>query len=176
MEDKVLTVDELYNYLISQMTPEQALRKLIETQVEQYNLLRTKEGEGGSPFIIIAMAAMELNWSIGVENKDDDTEIRGLAVGTAEYLDELFSEPKNDEYKDSNIQTKIPGWKTTFQTNDYLAVELDRNYYDHLPTHEECELLCGRDLTDHEVEMLHTGQSLTFFGTTYKVSEVKFIG
>jgi len=74
------------------MTAEEALMKLLMTHCEQYKELKAIKGKSGSPCIIIAMAALELGWEIAVEK--NKKEIRGLTVGTKEYLDSIFSDTK----------------------------------------------------------------------------------
>jgi len=37
------------------------------------------------------MAATDMGWDLAIPNTDDDEEIQGVAIGTPEYFEELFS-------------------------------------------------------------------------------------
>jgi hypothetical protein len=89
-----MTSNELYDYIIQHMTAEQALKKLLESSLLNYQKLKFNEGEEIHPIILITMAAMDLNWQLAVKNKDDE-DIQGISVGTEEYLKELFNEKAN---------------------------------------------------------------------------------
>lgn len=83
-----MTPKELYNYITSQMTAEEALKKLLESSLINYEKLKFNKGEEIHPLILIANASMDMGWQIAVE-KDQD-EVRGVSVGTAEYMEQLF--------------------------------------------------------------------------------------
>ena len=52
-----MTVKELYDYITAQMTPKQALMKLLEGSVIQYEKLKFDEnGEPVHPVLVITMA------------------------------------------------------------------------------------------------------------------------
>lgn len=85
-----MTIDEFYNYITKYMTPEQALKKLLASQMDWYEKLKLPGEEGRepvSPIFIIANAAMDLGWDIVLEDASASEEIRGLMVGTKEYID-----------------------------------------------------------------------------------------
>ena len=84
-----MTVDELYDYITHYMTPEEALKKLLATQIQSYEKLKLQEGEANSPYFIICAAAFDLNWSLSIENNKEV--IRGIMVGTDEYLNEFIN-------------------------------------------------------------------------------------
>lgn len=85
-----MNVQELYDYITKHMTPEQALLKLLEGHVIKYEKLKFGEEENAiHPTILIAMAAMEMGWSIAIQGGDDD-ELKGISVGTEDYMDNLF--------------------------------------------------------------------------------------
>ena len=89
-----MTVKELYDYITAQMTPEQALMKLLEGSVIQYEKLKFDEnGEPVHPVLVITMAAMDLGWQLAIEDSQD--EVRGMVIGTKEYIDTMF--PKKEE-------------------------------------------------------------------------------
>lgn len=84
-----MKIKELYNYIISQMTPEEALMKLLESSLITYDKLKFPvSGEEIHPLIIITMASMDMGWQIAVENADG--EVRGLSVGTEDFMKDLY--------------------------------------------------------------------------------------
>jgi len=98
MKDKSMTVDQLYDYIVSQMTPEQALKKLLHGSLIQYEKLKfDSQQESVHPVIIITMAAMDLGWDIVIEKPaEEDAEVRGISVGTREYLESVFKKEDKD--------------------------------------------------------------------------------
>lgn len=99
---KAISVEELYDYITSQVTPEEALKKLLEGVVSQYNFLRTeKPEEGGHPEFIMALAAMEKKWFFAIPNGNNSRKTQGMIAGTEEFLDELFeyNANKRDQYQ-----------------------------------------------------------------------------
>lgn len=97
-----MTLDEFYDYITKYMTPEQALKKLLATQMDRYEKLKLPGEEGGepiSPIFIIANAAMDLGWNIVLEDEKVSNEVRGLTVGTDEYITENMNIKK---LRDSN--------------------------------------------------------------------------
>jgi len=86
-----MTVKEFYDYITSQLTPEQALMKLLEGAIGQYEKLKfDPEGQPVHPLMIASMAAMDMGWDIAVKAGDDDDEVSGLVMGTEEYMNEIF--------------------------------------------------------------------------------------
>jgi hypothetical protein len=91
-----MTAKELKDYILTKMTAEEALLKLLQNHVEHYEKLRVQmdnEQEGdtkGSPIMIIAAAAMDLGWQIAIEKGKPDAPVRGLCVGTGAYLDAVL--------------------------------------------------------------------------------------
>jgi len=86
-----MTVQELYDHLLKHMTAEQALMKLLEGHVRTYEKLKFDEGEELHPTILIAAAALDMGWNIAIpKHENDDDELIGMAVGTEEYLNDLF--------------------------------------------------------------------------------------
>lgn len=95
-----MTVDQLYDYIVSQMTPEQALKKLLKGSLLQYEKLKfDSQQESVHPVIIITMAALDLGWDLAIEKStEEEGEVRGIAIGTREYLDAVFKkENKSSE-------------------------------------------------------------------------------
>ena len=90
-----MTVEELVAYILKHMTAEEALTKLLGTQIEvfeeQMAEAEAENGRRGSPYFTIIQAAKVLGWDFAIEHQEkEDGIVRGLAVGTPEYLDSLF--------------------------------------------------------------------------------------
>lgn len=91
-----MTVQELYDYITKNMTPEQALKKLLEGTLIEYQQLKfSEEGKEIHPAMLIAMASMEMNWMIVIPNDDDDDELNGMIVGTEDYIKSVLGEPEH---------------------------------------------------------------------------------
>jgi hypothetical protein len=85
-----MKVKEFYDFITSKMTAEQALLKLLEGSVIQYDRLKFDEAnQPVHPTLIILMAVMDLGWAIAFDA--DSPEIEGLSAGTIEYMDKLFA-------------------------------------------------------------------------------------
>lgn len=86
-----MTSDEFYEHITKLMTPEDALKKLLKASLRSYEHLKFNEKKDTVPpeFIIVA-AALDLNWQIAVETENASNVVRGLTVGTQEYLDSVF--------------------------------------------------------------------------------------
>lgn len=87
-----MTVKEVYDHIVKQITPEQALMRLLEGGLLQYEKLKFDDQEKAvHPIIIISMAVMDLGWDFAVEKTGDGSQpMRGMVVGTKEYIDEIF--------------------------------------------------------------------------------------
>jgi len=87
-----MTVKEIYDYITSKMTPEEALIKLLEGANSQYEKLKfDPAGQPVHPLFIASMAAMDMGWQIAVKDGGDE-DIKGLVMGTEEYLLKIFPE------------------------------------------------------------------------------------
>lgn len=84
-----MTVEQLYDHIVSQLTPEEALKRLLESGLINYQKLRFQEGEEIHPVMLIAMASMEMGWNFLVEKVEGEENVRGLIVGTDEYVDTI---------------------------------------------------------------------------------------
>ena len=86
-----MTVKEFKDYILKFMSAEEALEKLLATQVKNYEKqeeeLKDKdaENEDTSHYFMLIQAAKNLGWDIMVEQRDT---IRGLSIGTPDYLEE----------------------------------------------------------------------------------------
>ena len=94
-----MTAKEFYDHITKHMTAEQALLKLLEGQVMEYEKLKFSSDENSiHPVLLIAMAAMDMGWNMAIPNpKDDpDADLIGMIVGTQEYIDGVLKEDDND--------------------------------------------------------------------------------
>lgn len=91
-EKQEMTVDQLYDYITSKMTMEEALKTLLSAQVERYTQMKLCEETTGpiNPIMIIATSAAEMGWDICIERDRPDELVRGMVVGTPEYIDKIF--------------------------------------------------------------------------------------
>ena len=80
---------ELYDHIVKHLTPEEALMKLLEGSLIQYEKLKFDSQEKAvHPVLIMSMAAMDMGWQMAIEKGEGN--VRGMAVGTQEYLDVIF--------------------------------------------------------------------------------------
>lgn len=90
-----MTTKEFYDYITKHITPEQALMKMLESSLINYEKLKfDSNAQSVHPVLVMSMAAMDLGWQLAIETGDEHKEIRGLSVGTQEYMDELFKKPE----------------------------------------------------------------------------------
>ena len=85
-----MKVREFYEYLLTQMSVEEALLKLLEGHVMTYDKLKFNEGEELHPLMVASMAAMDMGWQMAIPDGDD--EVQGIIMGTSEYLKEILGE------------------------------------------------------------------------------------
>lgn len=83
-----MNLQEFYDHIISHLTPEEALKKMLEASLIHHEKLKFNEGEEIHPVILISMAALDMGWQIAIEKDEED--IRGISVGTVEYMDKLY--------------------------------------------------------------------------------------
>jgi len=88
-----MTLDELYDYITSQLTPEETLKKMLESSLINYKELKFKKGKEIHPLILISLASLEMGWGIAIE-KDKEL-VRGISVGTKEYMEKLFNKQED---------------------------------------------------------------------------------
>lgn len=93
MSKKRITVKKLYDHILKHLTAEQALIKLLEGSLIQYDKLKfDKKGEVVHPLIVISMATLDLGWGFAVES--DKENIEGLVIGTNKYMKRIFKNSK----------------------------------------------------------------------------------
>lgn len=92
-----MNTKELYDHITKHMTAEEALMKLLEGHLLTYENLKYNEGEELHPVMLVAMAALDMNWSMAIpKEKNEDDILNGMAIGTQEYLDDVFGVDKNN--------------------------------------------------------------------------------
>lgn len=93
-----MTPKEFKEYILKHMTAEEALEKLLAAPLLTYEKLKfpSKE-ESIHPQLLIAFAALDLGWQIAVEKREG--EMRGIAVGTEEYLQSIYPKDFPDKSK-----------------------------------------------------------------------------
>ena len=79
-----MTKQEFYEYITSQITPEEALMRFIEAGLGHYEKLKFNKGEEIHPLILISMAAMDMGWQFCIEKETENVE--GLVLGTEDYM------------------------------------------------------------------------------------------
>lgn len=80
-----MTVDSFYDYITQHISPEVALKRMLSSSFIAYeNLKFDEKGKEVHPLLIITMAAMDLGWQMEIER--DQPEVRGIAVGSEEYM------------------------------------------------------------------------------------------
>lgn len=91
-----MTLDQLYDHITSQMTPEVALKRMLGSQLEVYENLKNvrpdeiEDGATVNPLFIITAAAMDLGWNLAIEKGDEGFDVEGLTVGTEAYMKRTF--------------------------------------------------------------------------------------
>ena len=98
-----MNAKELYDYITSKITPEEALLNLLKGHVVEYEKLKfSAEGEEIHPVMLISMAAMEMGWDMVIPSHEDnpDAEIEGMIVGTSNYIDDVLG--KNEDFRDKD--------------------------------------------------------------------------
>jgi hypothetical protein len=88
-----MTVREFYDYLIKHMTPEEALLKLLEGLIIEYENLKFSSDENSvHPILLIVMAAMDMGWEFAISNPEGnlDADVQGMIIGTKEYVDSVL--------------------------------------------------------------------------------------
>lgn len=83
-----MKVKELYDHITKHMAPEEALMKLLEGSIVNYEKLKFNEGEAIHPVVLISMCAFDLGWQLVVE--PNEPKVRGMTIGTSEYMDGIF--------------------------------------------------------------------------------------
>lgn len=91
-----MKVKEVYDHITKHITAEEALMKLLEGSVIQYDKLKFDSQEKAvHPLLIISMAAMDMGWQMAIEN--DKSDVRGISVGTEEYMKELHNGKRSEQ-------------------------------------------------------------------------------
>lgn len=98
-ENKEFNVEDFYNHITKHLTPEQSLKILLKAAFISYEKLKfdKEKGEAVHPLMIIVMAAFDMGWDLAIERSDSNDEIRGISVGTEDYLKDLFKKYENEK-------------------------------------------------------------------------------
>ena len=92
-----MNAKEFYDHITEHMSAEEALLKLLEGHVKTYDKLKFQEGEEVHPLMIASMAAMDMGWGMAIPEGDDEEEVRGILMGTPEYLEEMLGTDEDDK-------------------------------------------------------------------------------
>lgn len=112
--EKTIKLTDLVQHILKHMTAEEALMKLLATQVSHYEKLKLEKQpednpETISPYFILVNAALDLGWDIMIEDEKKSTTIRGIAVGTREYLHDLVNLKKKDNETEGLVSSETQG-------------------------------------------------------------------
>lgn len=84
-----MKVKEFYDHITKHITAEEALMKLLEGSVIQYEKLKFDDQQKTvHPLLIISMAAMDMGWQMAIEKGESN--VRGICVGTEDYMKTIF--------------------------------------------------------------------------------------
>lgn len=86
-----MTVLEFRDYILTHMSAEDALLKLLEGPMKQYDKLKFDKGQEVHPLLIMANAALDMGWYFIIEKNHED--VRGLLTGTEDYINEWQTKP-----------------------------------------------------------------------------------
>ena len=92
-----MNAKEFYKHITEHMTAEEALLKLLEGHVRTYEKLKFPEGEELHPVMVATMAAVDMGWVIAIPASEEDEEVRGIVMGTQEYVEEMLTGPEDKE-------------------------------------------------------------------------------
>jgi hypothetical protein len=93
-----MTVQELYDHILKNMTAEQALKKMLESSLHEYQYLRfSAEGKEIHPAMLVVMAAQEMGWDIAIPDIKEDEEIQGMVIGTSAYMNNTLGMQKEEK-------------------------------------------------------------------------------
>ena len=84
-----MNAKEFYDHITAHMSAEEALLKLLEGHVRTYDKLKFNEGEEIHPLMLASMAAIDMGWVMALPEGSEDEEVRGIIMGTEEYLEEI---------------------------------------------------------------------------------------
>ena len=87
-----LSIQELYDHILKNMTAEEALMRLLQGHAITYEHLKFDEGEEIHPIMLITMAALEMGWQLAIPDGKEDEEVQGMTIGTKEYVTDILDE------------------------------------------------------------------------------------
>jgi hypothetical protein len=93
-----ITPKKLMDYILTQMTAEEALLKLLQGSLIQYEKLKFDSPHNSiHPIVVMTMAAMEMGWDFAIPKGNPEDEITGMVTGTPEYIDWVFKISKKED-------------------------------------------------------------------------------
>lgn len=101
-----MTVQELYDHILKSMTAEQALKKLLQGSLHEYQYLKfSAQGKEIHPAMLVVMAAQEMGWDVAIPNTDPNADLDGMTIGTPAYINNKLGieKDKNCHCGDSSI-------------------------------------------------------------------------
>lgn len=99
-----MNAEELYNYITSKITPEQALKKLLTSTLINYEALKfNSDEEKVHPLILIILATQDLGWNLILKKQEPGEEVEGIIIGSVDYINETASKI----YMDDDINNLI---------------------------------------------------------------------
>lgn len=91
-----MTAKELYDHITKHMSAEEALLKLMEGTIRNYEHLKFKDGEELHPVMVIVAATLDMGWSMMLTNEDLDSDLDGMIIGTEDYIKSLTDSDEPD--------------------------------------------------------------------------------
>jgi len=87
-----MTVEELYDKITKNTTPEHALMNLLKVHLVEYNKMKYDDNDNEiHPIIIISTACLELNWNMVVINTDNDNdELNAMIIGNENFINTVL--------------------------------------------------------------------------------------
>ena len=93
MKKEVKTTEELYKFITSKMSPEEALMKLLESASIQYEKLKFDK-HPVHPVMIVTFAAYDMGWNLVIERGKKDVE--GMMIRTSDFIERNLKIENND--------------------------------------------------------------------------------
>jgi hypothetical protein len=108
MEEKKIKIEEFVDFILTRMDAKEALMRLLATQISHYEKLKLEKQpednpEQISPYMILIAATLDLGWNFAIETGDNSKVVRGLCVGTEDYLNTIFKN-EQDKTKDPKME------------------------------------------------------------------------
>lgn len=111
-----MKIKEFVDHILKHMDAREALEKLMATQLSHYEKLKLEKQpednpEQISPYFILVAAALDLGWGIAIEKGDKKDIVRGMVVGTDDYMNHIFK--KEDDANNNEGQGGVVSGETS---------------------------------------------------------------